>query len=131
MSDEKCRRRVVARVVSTLSQLVQPRNTPGVTEVFTTAVIDAVEKEVPPPPRRHHRRGWCASAEALAAFILACTAREDAPPFLRAPPRKRVEHTEICVYEPAEDDCRRTACVLRKEPRQNRTISTELWPEGI
>ena len=70
MSDEKCRERVVARVVIALNQLIQPRNTSGMVEFFTTAIVDAVEKEVPPRPRRHRRHGWCQSAETLAAFIL-------------------------------------------------------------
>jgi len=84
MSDEKCRERVVARVVSTLNHLVQPRNTSGMVEFYTAAIVDGVEKEVSPPPRRHRRHGWCESAETLAAFILAWTAREDA--ILACPP---------------------------------------------
>ena len=52
MPDGKCRERVVARFISTLNQPNQPRNTSGImVEFFPTAVIDAVEKEVPPPAR--------------------------------------------------------------------------------
>ena len=80
----KCRERVVARVISSLNQLLQPRNTSGMVEVFTTAILDAVENEVPSPPRRHRRHGWCESAEPLAARIVAWTAREDACQRLRA-----------------------------------------------
>ena len=52
MSDEKCRERVVARVIFALNQLIQPRNTSVKVEVFTTAILDVVENEVPPPARR-------------------------------------------------------------------------------
>ena len=48
MSDEKCSHRVIVRVVSTLNQLIQPRNTSGMVEFFTTIIVDAVEKGVPP-----------------------------------------------------------------------------------
>ena len=71
ISEGKCRERVVARVISTLNQLIHPRNTSGMVEVFTSANIDAVEKEVPPPARRDRSHGWCESAKSLAAFISA------------------------------------------------------------
>ena len=48
MYDEKCRERVVARVVSTLNQLIQPRSTSGMVEVFTTVVKDASKKRCHP-----------------------------------------------------------------------------------
>ena len=43
MSDEKCCQRVLARVVSTFNQLIQPRNTFGIVDFFTAASIDTVE----------------------------------------------------------------------------------------
>ena len=89
MSDEKCRERLVARVISTLNHLSQPLNTSGMVECFTTAILDAVGKEAPLTPRRHRRHGWCESAEPLAAFILAWTARKDERQFLRAHPLEK------------------------------------------
>jgi len=87
LSDGERRHRIVERVVSTLNQPTQPRNTSGVVEFFTTTVMNAVEKEVPPPPRRHHRNGWCETPETVAAFKVAWTAREDARQLLRVYPR--------------------------------------------
>ena len=89
MSDEKCRERVVARVVSILNQLIQLRVTSVMFDVSTAPIVFAVEKEVSPPLRRHRRQAWCESAETLAAFKPAWTAREDVRQFLRAHPRDR------------------------------------------
>ena len=58
MSDGMCRERLVDRVISTLNQPIQPRNTSGTVAFFTTAMIDAVDKEVPPPACSQHRHGW-------------------------------------------------------------------------
>ena len=84
MSEEKCRELVVAKVISELNQLIQPRNTSGMVEVFTTAIIvgivDALGKEVPPPLRHHRRHALCEAAETLTAFISAWTAL--APPLV-------------------------------------------------
>ena len=57
-SDAKCRERAVARVISTLNLLIQPRSTSGIVECLTAANIDAVEKEVPPPARVNRRNTW-------------------------------------------------------------------------
>ena len=67
----------------------QLRNTSGMVEVSTTAIIDEVEKEVLLSPRRHRRHGRCESAESLAAFKIAWTGTEDARHFLRAHPWNR------------------------------------------
>ena len=90
MPDGKCRQRVIARVVSTLNQSVQPRSTSGLVAVFTTPILKAVEVEVPSVPRRQRKRGWCESAETPAAFKITWIARENARQFLRSHPRDRI-----------------------------------------
>ena len=120
VSDEHCRERLVARAISTLNQLIQPRHTSGMVKVFTTAIIDEVEKGVPSPPYRHHRHGWCESADTLAVFMLAWTAREDARQLLRPHPRDRTAWKTL-----------RFACALRSKPRRNRTTSSERRPERL
>lgn len=55
MSEGSCRYRVAARVISTLSQVIQACTASGAVGVFTTTVIDAVDTEVPPPPGRDHQ----------------------------------------------------------------------------
>ena len=99
MSDEKCRQRVVARVVFTLNQLIQPSSASGMVEFITTAVLDSVEKEVPPPPRRRRRHGWCELAENFVSFRLLWRAREHARQFLRAHPRDR------CAWKTLRSSC--------------------------
>ena len=90
MSDGKCRQRVIAKVVSTLNQSVQPRSTSGLFALFTPTILKAVEVAGPSVPRRQRTRGWCESAETSAAFKIALIARENARQFLRAHPRDRI-----------------------------------------
>ena len=96
----KCRERVVARVVCTLKQPFQPCDI--TVDLFTTAVVNAIEAETPPPPR--HQRGWCESAETSAAFKAAWTAKENARKFWRAYPWDRIAWTTL-----------RTACACLQQ----------------
>ena len=57
-------------------------------DVFTTALVDAIEK-IPSPPRRHGKHDWCESVETLVAFNIAWTAREDVRQLFRAHSRDR------------------------------------------
>lgn len=71
MSDGTCRERAVSKVVSTLNQRFQPRNTADMVALFTTTIIDVVEATAPAPPRRQGKREWNESAETSAAFEMA------------------------------------------------------------
>lgn len=73
LSDENCRLPVVARVASTVNQLIQPHYTFFMVECFTIAIVDVVEQEVSTPPHRPRIHGWCESAEPMPAFISALT----------------------------------------------------------
>ena len=48
MPDGKCRRRVVARVVSTLNQLIQLRSTSGTVDFFTSLLLMRLKKRYHP-----------------------------------------------------------------------------------
>ena len=89
-SDEDCRQRVVARIISKLPDLpLQPNSISEMAESFTKVIIDAIEAEVPSPPRRTHKLVWCETAETSAAFTIACNAWEDARQFMRVNPGDR------------------------------------------
>ena len=103
MSDMMCRERIVARVVSTLWEHFQPRNTAGLAALFTTTIIDAVEAKALQTQRRHHQRGSCESAEISATLQIAWTAR-GARQLLRAHPRDRTASKTL-----------RTACANLQE----------------
>ena len=117
--------------------IIQPRRTSLTWLSFPPRLLILLmrsKKRYHPPPRRHRRDmdGVSLPKPWPHSYSSAWTARGDAATILACPPPgyNRVEDTEICVSEPAGGDCNRSACVLRRVPRRNRTTPTSSEQRG-